>query len=71
MTIKETKTSRGFGHISFNDKNKIKCRLQKSSSAIKNKIWLGIYDHEMHLTQKQVKQLLPYLKRFVKTGDIL
>lgn len=29
-----------------------------------------IANTRMHLTQKQVKELLPYLKRFVKTGNI-
>lgn len=29
-----------------------------------------IFTTRMHLTQKQVKNLLPYLKKFVKTGKL-
>lgn len=97
--MKFKKTGRGFAHYDFTDTYGVKCSLQKSSSAMEDKIWLGVDDADpkimasktpeggngwvpyhipedvmlttrMHLNQKQVKELLPILQRFVETGKI-
>ena len=44
MDITKTKTERGFRYDEFNDNYGQKCSLQKSSSALEDKIWLGIND---------------------------
>ena len=38
------KTHRGFRYIEFTDTYDVKCSLQKSSSAMEEKIWLGVDD---------------------------
>lgn len=103
-------TSRGFRIDKFVDSYGHECSLQKSSSAMEDKIWLGIDDPKpiimasdaakmgrtdllepgqpivgwvpwtlpdevqistrMHLTQAQVKDLLPALRHFAKTGQL-
>lgn len=109
--MKVKKTQRGFNLIEFIDDNGEKCSLQKSSSALEDKIWLGIDEakimefypyprkteeawfeipkeeveaklkhrpqneihyknQRMHLTRKQIAELLPHLQKFVETGDI-
>lgn len=82
--IKPRQTLRGFDYYTFKDSNDNDYSLQKSSSAECHKIWLGLdkCDCEkdaitellaaprMHLTQEQVKKLLPILQRFVETGEI-
>lgn len=79
------KTERGFSVKNFTDYYGKKCSIQKSSLATKDAIWLGVdnagpqmgthanQDVEcgrMHLTQSQVKKLMPYLIKFVETGDL-
>lgn len=39
--MKKGKTNRGFIVIKFKDANGIECSIQKSSSALSDKIWLG------------------------------
>jgi hypothetical protein len=64
--------------ISFEDNYKQQCSLQKSNYSLENEIWLGVnkdiignnVDTRMHLTQEQVKQILPYLKMFSEKGEI-
>ena len=75
--LKKQTTDRGFDIVYFEDSYGAKCSLQKSSRATVEAIWLGCYqkdngDHNdrMHLTRKQVKKLLPFLKKFAKTGDL-
>ena len=81
--MKRSKTSRGFALITFKDMYEQPCSLQKSSIATEDCIWLGVHDQidlntkevvgpgvRMHLTQDQVKELLPLLQKFVDTGDI-
>lgn len=96
MELETKKTERGFSKIIFKDSYNEDCSIQKSSSAMQDKIWLGIdnpkltiFENEqmgvyhkidmpkqfsvstrMHLTQKQVKEILPILIKFVETGDI-
>lgn len=67
---------KGVSKITFEDDYKQKCSLQKSSSVLENKIWFGVDKDingkaivaRMHLTQEQVKELIPYLKKFSETG---
>jgi hypothetical protein len=73
-----TKSEKGLNKISFEDDYKQQCSLQKSNAALENKIWLGVekdingkaVNARMHLTQEQVRDLLPYLQTFADTGDI-
>jgi hypothetical protein len=70
MELKQT--GRGFDLYEFTDVNKDHCTLQKSSIATEDCIWLGLGGNNcrMHLNQSQVKELLPILELFVKTGEI-
>lgn len=83
MTLQQSKTGRGFTLIKFKDMYEQPCSLQKSSIATEDCIWFGVHDQidlntkevigpsqRMHLTQEQVKELLPILQRFVDTGEI-
>jgi len=72
MRIKNT--NRGFKIADFKDYYKQDCSLQESS-LVYPCIWLGVdvdlngkESSRMHLDQKLVKQLLPYLQHFAKTG---
>jgi len=75
LTIKEEK---GLSKISFEDDYKQQCSLQRSNAALENKVWLGvekdingkIVNGRMHLTQEQVRDLLPYLQKFADTGEL-
>ena len=67
----ETSTSaRGFKNMSFYDANNRKCRLGESSAALHSCIWFGTNVSVMHLTQEQVRELLPHLHKFVETGKL-
>lgn len=79
--MKEEKTIRGFTSIKFKDLYNQDCSLQKSSIATTDAIWLGVtntgdllgnkdVNNRMHLDQNQVKKLLPYLIKFVETGEL-
>ena len=75
---------RGFAWLSFKDRYKQECILQKSSLVSEDCIWFGIdrgipkgpglkgeeINGRMHLTRKQVRALLPHLQRFVETGEL-
>ena len=75
---KEIKDEKGLSKISFEDDYKQQCSLQKSNAALENKIWLGvekdingkIVNGRMHLTQEQVRDILPYLQKFADTGEL-
>lgn len=57
--------------LEFTDRDLDACELQKSSYATEAAIWLGLADNpRMHLTQQDVQALLPYLIRFVETGEL-
>ncbi len=66
------------GKITFEDDFKQQCSLQKSHAILENKIWLGVdkdingkaVNARMHLTQDQVKELLPLLQKFAETGEV-
>ena len=81
--LDKSKTERGFTLIKFKDRYNQPCTLQESSLATEKCIWLGVHseidlntgehlgpNQRMHLTQEQVKELLPLLKKFVKTGEL-
>lgn len=69
MELKQT--PRGFDYYDFLDHNGEGCSIQKSSLATEDCIWLGMHNSmRMHLNKEQVKELLPILENFVKTGNI-
>ena len=69
---------KGASKITFEDDYKQKCSLQKSNSTLENKIWFGVDKDvngktivsRMHLTQDQVRELLPFLIKFIESGDL-
>ena len=78
-----TVTARGFTLLKFKDVYDQPCSLQKSSIMTPECIWLGVEtsidlntkevlgdNQRMHLSQAQVQELLPYLIRFAKTGQL-
>lgn len=94
--IKLRATQRGFSIGEFKDSYGMECKIQKSSIATEDCIWLGItnpkltvfendqkgkylrtempsnfdVDSIMHLNREQVKNLLPLLQKFAKTGEL-
>ena len=79
MKIKTTTTNRGFALNTFEDEYQRNCSIQKSSLDTKNCIWFGVdsdaegnevNNGRMHLSQSQVKKLLPILNKFVETGEL-
>ena len=67
--LENVPTNRGFSCFQWKDIYGMACRLQKSSLADLDAIWLG-GDGAMHLDQEQVAKLLPILQRFVETGSL-
>ena len=70
-----TETCRGFAVAKFRDRYNHQCSIQDSSAATEPCLWLGVDQDvipqtRMHLTQDQVRALLPLLTRFVETGSI-
>jgi hypothetical protein len=69
---------KGVNKILFEDSFKQQCSLQKSFNSLENEIWFGVdidiigktVNSFMHLTQIQIKQLLPYLQKFSETGEL-
>jgi hypothetical protein len=70
--MKITKTERGFDLIEFKDRCGDHCSIQKSSAASGERIWMGLHNSpaRIYLTQKMVKDLLPYLTNFAATGEL-
>lgn len=64
------KTPRGHNFLTFHDDYGTECYLLESSSALENKIWFGTSKDKMNFTQQDIKELLPYLETFAKTGKI-
>lgn len=72
------KVENGLSKITFEDDYKQQCSLQKGNATLENKIWLGVekdingkaVNARMHLTQEQVKNILPYLEKFAETGEL-
>lgn len=63
-------TARGFAYYNFIDRNGHHCKLQKSSVASEDAIWLGTEGEEMHLNKEHIVMLLPVLSKFVETGEL-
>jgi hypothetical protein len=70
--MKLKRSDRHFGRIDFEDFYGKECTLQESSLADEQAIWFGVNGKgkRMHLTIDQVRELLPFLQRFVTTGGI-
>ena len=72
MKIEET--SRGFEVICFEDKNGSECSLQQSSLSFyeqpgSSAIWFGREENRMHITDEQLKEILPHLQAWLKNGS--
>jgi len=73
------KVETSLNKITFEDDFKQNCSLQKSNAVLDSKIWFGVdkdingkaVNARMHLTQEQVREFLPYLEKFVETGELL
>lgn len=80
--ITKSINSHGREFIEFKDDYGNLCSIQESGSGVPH-IWFGRNENEpphhvtgkslsprMHLSQDQVKELLPFLKNFAETGEI-
>ena len=65
--MKITYTPRAFRIATFKDRYGETCSIQESSSIVPS-IWLGAGSNRMHLSQKMVKNLIPFLTHFVEHG---
>lgn len=71
-------TGRGFGLLEFTDTNRQLGTLQLSSSAMEEKIWLGVsadsdgkpVNDRLHLNREQARDLAYALMYFASTGDV-
>lgn len=78
-TLDKKVTKRGFGYYEFKDKYGQECSLQDSSLASEAAVWFGVdinlkgeeVRNRMHLTQDQIKALLPILTHFAETGEYI
>ena len=69
--FERSKTLRGFRVVSFQDANGVVGNLQESSAGGGEfKMWLGFGTGRLHLSQSQVKSLLPHLEHFAETGHL-
>jgi hypothetical protein len=79
--VSSQNTSRGFARVEFDDLYGARCSIQKSSLATEDAIWLGqnapTIHHvtgdamcRMHLSQDDVRWLLPMLQHFAETGEL-
>jgi hypothetical protein len=73
--MKVGKTIKGFEVIKFQDFYGNKCVLEESSIIFHDKkgtgtLWLGCNTELIHLTRKQVKDLIPHLKAWIDTGSL-
>jgi hypothetical protein len=70
---------KGISKITFLDDFKQQCSIQQSSSTLENKIWFGVDKDingkaivaRMHLTQEQIREIIPYLQKFASTGVLI
>jgi len=74
--MKVKHTQRGFEIIEFKDYNSQECSLQQSSLAIyvqpgTSAIWFGVGNERMHLSDKEVKKLLPHLQQWLEKGTFI
>lgn len=83
MSIEFSETNRGFAIGTFLDCYGRSCSIQKSSLATADCLWLGCDDvinppeggpplnARMHLNQDMAAELIPFLERFVETGELV
>lgn len=55
--MKKSKNQRGFNYIEFKDSYGAKCSIQKSSSAMQDKIWFGVNDADPKIMATDAKKL--------------
>jgi len=74
--MKIEKTERGFEVVEFKDIYGSECSLQQSSIITFNyrkpgagAIWFGVDNNRMHIDLSLLKELLPYLQRWVENGS--
>lgn len=67
---KKERTERGFSLIQWRDRYGQHCRLQKSSLATGDCIWLGTQADSMHLTRKQAGDLAALLSHFAERSEL-
>lgn len=72
--MKIERTERGFEIINFKDHYGVSCSIQQSSLAEyeppgTSAIWFGVSENRMHLSLKQVKELIPILTNWVNNGS--
>jgi hypothetical protein len=68
--MKATTNKHGFFVMRFTDVNGRKCCLNESLAPAGGCIWLGTKVNEMHLSQKKVAKLLPFLTHFAIHGKL-
>ncbi len=57
----------------FVDANMVECSIQESSVTADVEgplLWLGVSEWRMHLTQYNVRELMPLLRTFLETGRL-
>lgn len=56
MIFEKSKTARGFDILYFDDDNSELCDIQKSSSADKSRIWLGVHNATAEILASRTQQ---------------
>lgn len=51
------KTQRGFDYTDFKDNNGVRCSIQKSSSAMEDKIWFGVNELNPQIMCSEAKKV--------------
>ena len=71
MIFKQTRSPGRGTVIAFQDSKNTPCYIQHSS-CIEPSIWIGIYEQPvaMHLSQDQVKGIIPMLFNYAYTGEL-
>ncbi len=63
-------TERGFLLLDWTDDHGQACSIQESSADPLDRIWLGVTESRMHLTQEDALALIPILAIFAVTGKL-
>jgi len=83
LRFMNSKTSRGFDLIEFEDQNQNPCELQQSSAIDDTErgmnqpgssyVWLGVakYPERMHLHREHVTELITVLRGWLETGKLV
>lgn len=67
---KREHTGRGFAFYKWRDRYGQHCRIQKSSLAGEDCVWVGEAENSMHLTRKQAADLAQVLLYFSEHGEL-